>query len=128
MEISAIKSTANSTPAFSAPKRSDATKDLQQPQASSAAYDSVTQVQQVKDLPEAEKQRLDTVIKAAHSFRNSFVVSDLKFTIFKDNSGQFITRFTSLKDGSVKYVPEPDILQFMENAGDRRAALIEMQA
>lgn len=127
MELNALKPATGATPAFSAPKRTDVAKDII-PQSTNAEYDSVVQNQQVSDLPEAEKQRLDTVVKAAHSFRNAYAVSDLKFTIFKDASGQFITRFTSLKDGSVKYVPEPDILQFMENASDRRAALVEMQA
>jgi hypothetical protein len=126
MEINALKP--NSQPAtYAAPKRSDVSKEAI-PHSSNVEYDSVTQNQRVDELPKAEQQRLDTVVKAAHSFRNAYAVSDLKFTIFKDASGQFITRFTSLKDGSVKYVPEPDILQFMENASDRRAVLVEVQA
>lgn len=127
MELNALKPATGASSAFSVPKRTDVARDIV-PHSTNAEYDSVVQNQQISDMPEAEKQRLDTVIKAAHSFRNAYAVSDLKFTIFKDASGQFITRFTSLKDGSVKYVPEPDILQFMENASDRRAALIEMQA
>lgn len=126
MEINTLKPAAPA-PTYTAPKRTDVAKETA-PQSASAEYDSVTQNQQVNDLPKAEQQRLDTVIKSAHSFKNTYAVSDLKFTIFKDSSGQFITRFTSLKDGSVKYVPEPDMLQFMDSASERRAAILEMQA
>ncbi len=124
MEINALKPSAAGQN-FPAPRRSE-TPSIPQP--TNATADVVVQNQQVTDLPKAEQQRLDTVIRAAQSFQNSYAVSDLKFTIFKDNSGQYITRFTSLKDGSVKYVPEPDILQFMQTNSDRKAAVIALQA
>ena len=49
--------------------------------------------------------------QAALSFKDTYAVSDTKFTIFKDATGQFITRYTSLRDGSVTYVPQPVLLR-----------------
>ena len=77
-------------------------------------FDPVTVQQQVPSAHAAEKQRLDTVLKAAKMFRDVYAVSDTSFSIFKDASGQFITRFTSLKDGSVTYIPEPDMLAHVQ--------------
>lgn len=45
--------------------------------------------------------------KAIVSFANTYAISDKKFAIFKDASGQMITRYVSLRDGSVIYSPAP---------------------
>lgn len=76
--------------------------------------------------PEERYQRVE---KAAQQVvRDIYVVSDTKFTIFKDNSGQYITRFTSLRDGSVTYIPEPDILQHMQSRKMQREAMMGIEA
>lgn len=93
------------------------------PKANNAEKDPVTDLQRVTDVTAAEKGRLDNVIKAARQLSNYFVVSDTTFTIFKDSSGQFVTRFTNLKDGSVTYIPEPAIQDFIASASERRVAL-----
>jgi hypothetical protein len=59
----------------------------------------------------SDAERLERVQRAAARAANTFVVSDVKFTIFKNSQGEYITRFTSLKDGSVTYFPEPDLLK-----------------
>lgn len=69
--------------------------------ADSAAFDPVA----------AEQQRLQAVQRAAQSLSEIFVVSDRTFTIFKDASGQYVTRFTSLRDGKVTYIPEPNLFR-----------------
>ena len=78
-------------------------------------------VQEVKsvqpDTKTLEKDREELVRQAAQSFKNTFAVSDVKFTIFKDSSGQYITRFTNLNDGKVTYIPEPDMLTFSQIDG-----------
>lgn len=49
--------------------------------------------------------------KAAESYRASlYPVSDVRFTIFKNTAGEYITRFTSLRDGTVTQVPEPALI------------------
>ncbi len=115
-------------PLFSAPKRSDVVKEVA-PQAKNAEVDPAVQEQQVKDLSEPEKVRYENVLKTVQtqSARNYFVVGDSTFTIFKDMSGQFVTRFTSLRDGKVTYIPEPAVLEFMQHTADQRAALVEVQ-
>lgn len=55
-----------------------------------------------------ERDRLEAVKLAAQSF--NYPLGDKKFTIYKDKQGQYITRFTSLVDGSVTYFPEPELL------------------
>ncbi|MEI7668846.1 MAG: hypothetical protein WCJ33_02040 [Pseudomonadota bacterium] len=68
--------------------------------------------------------------KAALSFKNTYAVSDTEFTIFKDSSGQYITRYTSLRDGSVTYVPEPVLIRSLQgNTGNIGvAALVSINA
>lgn len=56
----------------------------------------------------------------------AFVLGDQRFTIFKDSTGQYITRFTSLRDGRVTYIPEPQLLA-MSN-GSNHAPVVDLNA
>ncbi|MFM9891148.1 MAG: hypothetical protein ACKVOE_11025 [Rickettsiales bacterium] len=61
---------------------------------------------------EFDKKRYDAVEAASQSlFKNSYAVSDTTFSIYKDGSGQYITRYINLRDGRVTYIPEPQLLQ-----------------
>lgn len=61
---------------------------------------------------ELEQKRYDAVQTASQNlFKNSYAVSDTTFTIYKDGSGQYITRYINLRDGRVTYIPEPQLLQ-----------------
>lgn len=72
-------------------------------------------VEQVKVPSTAEQARYEEVLKAAQAIQsNYFVVSDTRFTIFKDIAGDYVTRFTSLKDGSVKYYPQKSLFELMK--------------
>lgn len=42
-----------------------------------------------------------------------YPVTDVRFTIFKDTSGQFITRFTNIITGAVSQIPEPEMLNML---------------
>jgi hypothetical protein len=71
-------------------------------------------------LQQAQARREQAVRQAA----DTFVVSDKSFTIYKDISGQFVTRFTSLRDGKVTYIPEPDVLSWLnQSSGGSGSAL-----
>lgn len=59
----------------------------------------------------AEQQRFQAVQRLSQQMVDPFVVSDRTFTIFKDATGQYITRFTSLRDGKVTYIPEPNLFR-----------------
>lgn len=62
------------------------------------------------DAHGAEQARVDTVKRAAEQIANNYVLGDKTFAIFKDATGQYITRFTNLRDGKVTYIPEPNLL------------------
>ncbi len=46
-------------------------------------------------------------VKALISFAQTYAVSDQKFALYKDASGQMITRYVSLRDGTITYMPAP---------------------
>ena len=69
------------------------------------------------DAKVAEQKRYEAVQQMARSVANVYVVSDKTFSIFKDSSGQYITRFTSLRDGRVTYIPEPDLARMSGSGG-----------
>lgn len=77
------------------------------------------------DVATAEQRRFEQVKRAAESFfKDVYAVNDQTFTIYKDSTGQYITRFTSLRDGRVTYIPEPQLLQRSQGG----QSLIEIQA
>jgi hypothetical protein len=78
---------------------------------------------------DTETKRQVAVQTAAKSFfKDVYAVSDTTFSIYKDASGQYITRYTSLRDGKVTYIPEPDMLEYLERRKHVREALVEIQA
>lgn len=81
-------------------------------------------------LNELETRRYEQVKRASQGYvSNMYPVSDDRFTIFKDTSGQFITRITSLRDGKVTYIPEYDILKYQQDtAPPARESLVEIKA
>lgn len=81
------------------------------------------------DIPSTEQRRFEQVKKAAQSFfKDVYAVNDHTFTIYKDGTGQYITRFTSLRDGRVTYIPEPEMLQVQSRRQGGGESLIEIQA
>ena len=44
-------------------------------------------------------------------------VGDVRFTIFKDASGQYITKITNIFSGESTQVPEPKILEMISTSG-----------
>lgn len=74
-----------------------------------------------------EQRRYERVVKAAESFfKDVYAVSDMRFTIYKDTSGQYITRYTSLRDGKVTYIPEPSLLQYARSRSQSAESLIAL--
>jgi len=78
---------------------------------------------------DSEDARLQAVKRASqHMAANSFAVSDVRFTIYKDQVGGaesefvFITRFTSLRDGKVTVVPEQGV---HSSAGQNQGTLVD---
>jgi len=69
----------------------------------------------VKQNNDKEIQYDAAIRQASLSFKNTYAVSDTTFTIFKDSTGQFITRYISLRDGQITYVPEPVLLKHIQS-------------
>src|SRR5262245_14498950 len=59
---------------------------------------------------DVEQARYEAVTQAAQDIANQFVLGDQRFTIYKDMTGQYITRFTNVRDGKVTYIPEPSLM------------------
>lgn len=74
------------------------TLPLPRPQHSDDAVD--------QQFAQAEAKRVARLRQAA----DTFVLGDQRFSFYKDSSGQYITRYTSLRDGKVTYIPEPNLL------------------
>ncbi len=62
------------------------------------------------DFGDLDAKRVETLTKAATQIADVYAAGDRRFSIFKGSTGEYIVRYTSLRDGSVTYVPEPDIL------------------
>ena len=81
------------------------------------------------DIDAIDNKRAEAMMQAMRqSFRSEYAVSDTSFTIYKDSMGRYITRVTSLKDGSVSYYPEPEMLRRMEVEGFSVDNMVEVQA
>lgn len=78
------------------------------------------------DARTSDESRLEAMKEASQMFKDVYVVSDSKFAIYKDFKGQYVTRFTNLRDGSVTYIPEPDMLAYLEQRGKARKALLKI--
>jgi len=66
-------------------------------------------------VPQKPNQDMyEKVRMASEAAKTLFVVSDVRFTIFKDVAGDYVTRFTSLRDGSVKYFPQKSLFEMMQ--------------
>lgn len=61
--------------------------------------------------PDIQSQYEASARQAALSFKNVYAVSDQEFSIFKDATGKYITRYVSLRDGKVTYAPEPTLVK-----------------
>ncbi len=94
------------------PAQASPPSQVQAPDAKTVA-DTQTATDQTGSGRKAVVQRV-----AEQMFKDSFPVSDVKFTIYKDPGGQYVTRFTSLKDGKVTYYPEQTMFAYFQRLDD----------
>lgn len=73
--------------------------------------DALRAVDVQQQRAEAYKQAIDQALP-----RFFYPVSDVKFTIFKEN-GQYITKFTNIISGQTTQIPEPELLQQISDIG-----------
>lgn len=67
-------------------------------------------------VAEVERHRTQAVVKAAGDIANSRILGTQTFTMFKDMSGQIVTRFFDSSSGKVTYIPEPELLRRAQNS------------
>ncbi len=73
--------------------------------------------------PDIHAQYEAAIRQTVLSFKNFYAISDKEFSIFKDASGQYITRYVSLRDGTVTYTPAPVFIRNMQAAGESISSL-----
>jgi uncharacterized FlaG/YvyC family protein len=61
---------------------------------------------------QAEKARLEAMERAIEALRQSMPDFET-FTIFKNSGGEYVTRITNRSQGTVQYIPEQNVLQYL---------------
>ncbi len=94
-----------------------------------AAVPVVESAKEEPRIPEGEQARQEYVERAAESYRAMFPMSGVSFAIFKDSSsGEYITRFTNLADGTVTQIPEPELIDFYVRSQGGEAPLVRLES
>ncbi len=76
------------------------------------------------DPAAAEQARYEAVQRMARQkIANSNVLGSTTFALFKDSTGQLITRFFNPQDGKVTYIPEPQMLSESRGSGTAQPLL-----
>ena len=91
---------------------------------------STDSTQQNTAVPQtAADARLQEVQKAAQAVAemNYYPVSSVRFTIYKDIAGNYVTRYTSLKDGKVTYYPQKSLQELMKQRAAENAAIFHTE-
>lgn len=114
-----IDSASVSTPLFKAP----APAPVPKPQSTAPVVQHIPSA----PAPAPESDALAKYAEAVHqlslSYKNFYALGDQTFSIFKDATGQYITRYVSLRDGSITYVPAPVLVKQQSEAGALQLAI-----
>lgn len=79
------------------------------------------------DIASIDQKRGEAIQQAVrHAFSDVYAVSDTSFTIYKDSKGEYVTRVRSLRDGSVAYYPEPEMLNKLHSVGIDLTGLVQV--
>ena len=76
----------------------------------------------------ADQSRVEAVQKAAQQVANAYVLGDQTFSLYKDATGQYITRFTNLQDGKVTYIPEPTLFELSGHKAETNKPVVNITA
>lgn len=86
------------------------------PQPSSFGTPVASTEAQLADLGRERTEALKRSIAEALP-RFFYPVSDVRFTLFKDSTGQMITRFTNIISGETSQIPEPQLMNMLSGGG-----------
>lgn len=82
------------------------------PQPVAPQPDPVVTAANTQEMTERRSEALRQALSAVLP-KFFYPVTDVRFTIFKDSSGQYITKFTNIISGEVSQIPEPDLLNML---------------
>lgn len=106
--------------------------ELPPPVASSVPQPVQVQPTQVSDQAIAEgiSRRTEALKESISAALPRFFspVSEVRFTIYKDTSGQYITKFTNISSGATSQVPEPELLSMIAGNGISGGSFIQTNA
>lgn len=119
-------------PQPSAPQGGHSAPEVRGPQAdipaavrsSSAPRMNEKAIEATKDT---DASRLDRVRGGAQMMKQA-LGSGETFAIYRNGSGELVTRFTNRTSGIVRYIPEQSVIQFKEAIDRQRDAIIDTQA
>lgn len=74
----------------------------------------------------AEDLRMEKLRQAAHNAPQP--LGNQAFTMFKDATGQVITRFRDINSGKVTYIPEPNLLRLAQATQGSGQSLLNITA
>jgi|NOAtaT_7_FD_contig_123_55556_length_1337_multi_3_in_0_out_2_1 hypothetical protein len=107
-------------PAAPAPVSVKASAVLPAPSAQPATTALVQEVVQY-DAKIAEAKRQEALASAARNAPQP--LGSQVFTMFKDSTGQIVTRFRDTNSGKVTYIPEPQLLRMAGNSSGAESLL-----
>lgn len=110
IKLPSLPASVSSAPAIALP---DTSASLPKPASDSVVFNEHA----------AEQNRQDAVQQAAQQVANVYVLGNQTFSLFKDATGQYITRFTNLQDGKVTYIPEPTLFELSGNTAGAKPVL-----
>jgi hypothetical protein len=98
------------------------------PKPSTAAQVAPTPSTQQQFDATADEKQYQVIRRASEDLANFFVVGDSSVAIFKDATGQYVTRYTSLRDGKVTYIPQPKLMSLHASQNFDSASLVKIEA
>ncbi|MFW0777618.1 MAG: hypothetical protein ACN2B6_07870 [Rickettsiales bacterium] len=78
------------------------------------------------DAQAADAKRQEVLVKAARNAPQP--LGSQVFTMFKDTTGQMVTRFRDTNSGKVTYIPEPELLRQAAATEGNADALVNINA
>lgn len=106
-----------------------ANTEVKIPEPSVVPQESSTPEKEINITPQqAEEARFEAIQQAARAYADIYAVSDVKFTIYRGPTGEYITRYTNLQTGEVRQIPEQDLLELLASRGGSEGVLLNTQA
>lgn len=108
-------------------KPAQTSPDTAKRQADYAAV-AVKEVAQAINADQRSEEARKAIVDRAAQKLQKLLPSDETFIIFKNPRGEFITRITNKDTGAVRYLPEPKLVQFLDDILGNDSSIVELNA